>query len=135
MPTVGKRKKETTINKLIRNPSVKRHLDFLGYKRRPWFYEEEFARAGLTKGWHLISLQVENKGTPRDRVYLYKNIERIADPNVYFWMLVLLPKSSLIGEAFYTSSETGKGGRNIVYMEKPEEGKVNIYYSTRQFGS
>jgi len=58
----------------------------------------------------------------------------MAKANVYYWMLLLLPREKLVGRYFYSSDLVHKN-RNAVYLGKPRPGFVKIYFAPVDIGT
>jgi len=120
---------ETSINQLVRRPEVKRKLSNR-VKRAQWWkrmkHDSRFADERLGNGWHLVRLTPKGLGT-RFNYQTVNRDERIASPNLYFWMFLVLPRNSVPLNLFYTSARVFKI-RNVVTIGMDRSGLIDIYY-------
>ncbi len=131
VPRVGYRGLSTNIRSLSRAPEARQQLRLQNSRAAPWFKDESFHRQSLRAGWHLVALNIQGKGIPLNRQYLYH--DRVAPANLYIWMLLLLPSDALIGESFYTADHV-HSGRNAVYLDKLRPGEVRVYFTLADIG-
>ena len=132
--SVSYRKASTSIQSLSRSSQARQNLSTTSSRSNPWFKNEPFSTEALRNGWHLISLNVKNAGTPWKRKSFYRGSEGMAKTNVYYWMLLLLPREKLVGRYFY-SSDLVHRNRNAVYLGKPRPGLVKIYFAPVDIGT
>jgi len=120
---------KTSISKLVRRPEVKRKLSNR-IKRAQWWkrarHGSRFADEGLGNGWRLVKLTPKGVGT-RFNYQTVNRDERIAPPNLYFWMFLVLPKSSIPLNLFYTSAHVFNI-RSVVIVGRDRSGLIDIYY-------
>lgn len=136
-PTVSKigyRGKSATINNLWRAPEAKRLFRRGDSLLNPWWKKESFANEQLKTKWHLVRLEVEDKGiSPRSQRF-YVGHEKPPKANVAFWMMLLLPADTLKGDWFFTANQTHKG-RDIVTIGRPISGAIDISYTPNIIGN
>lgn len=130
---IGHRGVPTSINNLWRAPEAKELFNRIQSLSNPWFKREQWADVPLRDGWHLVNLEVRDKGRAIRRSDFYAN-EEPPRPNVAFWLLLLLPPEEIAGEYFYTGT-TVFDGKSLVIFGRTQPGTIVIDHTPREFGN